>query len=37
MPTKHCSFANCTSDNQYQDENMFFIPFVNPHIDNDEG
>lgn len=33
MPTKHCSFANCTSDNRYPEENVFFIPFVKSHID----
>ena len=33
MPTKHCSFANCTPDNRYPEENVFFIPFVKRHID----
>ncbi|CAG5093122.1 Protein of unknown function [Cotesia congregata] len=33
MPTKHCRFAKCTSDNRYPEENVFFIPFVKPHID----
>ena len=33
MATKHCSFANFTSDNRYQEENVFFIPFEKPHID----
>ncbi|XP_074101900.1 uncharacterized protein LOC141529297 [Cotesia typhae] len=33
MPTKHCAFANCTSDSRYKQDGVKFIPFIKPQVD----
>lgn len=33
MPTKHCAFANCTSDSRYPQNGVSFVPFVKPKVD----
>jgi hypothetical protein len=38
--TKHCAWGTCTSDSRHQEsddlKDVFFIPFVKPHIDLDK-
>lgn len=33
MPTKHCAFANCTSDSRYKQDDVKFVPFIKPQVD----
>ncbi|XP_015123607.1 uncharacterized protein LOC107045759 [Diachasma alloeum] len=33
MPSKHCVYASCNSDNRYPEDGVFFIPFPKPKKD----
>lgn len=35
MPTKHCAFANCTSDTRRPQIGVTFIPFVKPGVNKE--